>query len=131
MNDRTAHLTDIFIDSFVPLLMAGIKFTIPLTIISFILGFVLAFLTALARLTRWSILQRVAWFYVWIIRGTPLLVQLFIIFYGLPSVGVVIDAFTAAVIGFSISVGAYGSEIIRPRSSPSPRGSGGGVLRSA
>ncbi|MET3847801.1 amino acid ABC transporter permease [Paenibacillus sp. OAE614] len=113
MNDRTAHLTDIFIDSFVPLLMAGIKFTIPLTIISFILGFVLAFLTALARLSRWSILQRVAWFYVWIIRGTPLLVQLFIIFYGLPSIGVVIDAFTAAVIGFSISVGAYGSEIMR------------------
>lgn len=113
MNDRTAHLTDIFIDSFVPLLMAGIKFTIPLTIISFILGFVLAFLTALARLSRWSILQRIAWFYVWIIRGTPLLVQLFIIFYGLPSIGVVIDAFTAAVIGFSISVGAYGSEIMR------------------
>ncbi|MGN7165815.1 amino acid ABC transporter permease [Paenibacillus cellulositrophicus] len=113
MNDRTAHLTDIFIDSFVPLLMAGIKFTIPLTIISFILGFLLAFLTALARLSRWSILQRVAWFYVWIIRGTPLLVQLFIIFYGLPSIGVVIDAFTAAVIGFSISVGAYGSEIMR------------------
>ncbi|OZB97777.1 amino acid ABC transporter permease [Paenibacillus sp. XY044] len=113
MNDRTAHLVDIFIDSFVPLLMAGIKFTIPLTIISFILGFVLAFLTALARLSRWSILQRIAWFYVWIIRGTPLLVQLFIIFYGLPSIGVVIDAFTAAVIGFSISVGAYGSEIMR------------------
>ena len=52
-------------------------------------------------------------FYVWIIRGTPLLVQLFLIFYGLPSVGILLDAFTAAVIGFTLNIGAYTSEIIR------------------
>lgn len=113
MNDRTENLIHIFLESFLPLLKAGVAFTIPLTIISFIIGFALAFLTAIARLSRWRVFHLIARFYVWIIRGTPLLVQLFIIFYGLPSIGVVINAFTAAVIGFSISVGAYGSEIMR------------------
>ncbi len=52
-------------------------------------------------------------FYVWIIRGTPLLVQLFLIFYALPSVGITLDAFPAAVIGFTLNVGAFTSEVIR------------------
>jgi cystine transport system permease protein len=113
MSERTERLVQIFIESFLPLLKAGVAFTIPLTLISFALGLVVAFLTALARLSRWKVLVNIAKFYVWVIRGTPLLVQLFIIFYGLASVGIVIDAFPAAVIGFTISVGAYGSEIIR------------------
>ncbi len=100
-------------DSFLPLLKAGIYFTVPLTIISFVLGLILAFLTALARLSGIKPLRAIAAFYVWIVRGTPLLVQLFIIFYGLPSIGVTINNFPAAVIGFTLSVGAYNSEIIR------------------
>jgi L-cystine transport system permease protein len=110
MSDRTIQ---ILLDSFLPLLKAGVAFTIPLTLLSFVFGFALAFLTALARLSNIRALDAIARFYVWIIRGTPLLVQLFIIFYGLPSVGIIIDAFPAAVIGFSISGGAYNSEIIR------------------
>ncbi|XEC95916.1 amino acid ABC transporter permease [Paenibacillus tarimensis] len=113
MSERTERLIHIFIESFIPLLKAGVAFTIPLTLLSFVFGFVLALLAALARLSGWKVLDLIARFYVWVIRGTPLLVQLFIIFYGLPSIGIVIDAFPAAVIGFSISVGAYGSEIIR------------------
>ena len=65
---------------------------------------------------RWQLLKplaAVAGFYVWIIRGTPLLVQLFVIFYGLPSAGILIDAFPAALIGFTLNVGAYSSEVIR------------------
>lgn len=103
----------IFIDSLLPLLKAGVAFTIPLTLVSFALGLILAILTALARLSHIGVLKQIARFYVWIIRGTPLLVQLFIIFYGLPSVGILLDPFTAAVIGFTLSVGAYGSEIVR------------------
>ncbi|MCP1136212.1 ABC transporter permease subunit [Paenibacillus polysaccharolyticus] len=120
MNERTS--LDIFTDSFLPLLQAGIAFTVPLTLISFVLGLVLALLTALARLSDFYPLALVARFYVWIIRGTPLLVQLFIIFYGLPSLGILIDAFPAAVIGFSLSVGAYGSEIIRAAIVSIPKG---------
>ncbi|WP_379138373.1 amino acid ABC transporter permease [Paenibacillus sp. sgz500958] len=110
MDDRKIQ---ILLDSLLPLFKAGVAFTIPLTLVSFAIGLMLAVLTALVRLSSWSIPKLIARFYVWIIRGTPLLVQLFIIFYGLPSVGIILDPFIAAVIGFSLSVGAYGSEIVR------------------
>lgn len=110
MDDRKLQ---ILIDSLLPLLKAGVAFTIPLTLISFALGLILAIVTALVRLSQFRILKLIAGFYVWVIRGTPLLVQLFIIFYGLPSVGITLDPFIAAVIGFTLSVGAYGSEIVR------------------
>lgn len=110
MDDRQIQ---ILIDSFWPLLKAGLLFTIPLTLITFTLGLMLAILTALARLSSWKIPKLIAGFYVWIIRGTPLLVQLFIIFYGLPSIGITLTPFLSAIIGLSLSVGAYGSEIVR------------------
>ncbi len=87
--------------------------TIPLTLITFIIGIILATLTALARISGSRILQWIARIYVSIIRGTPLLVQLFIIFYGLPTLNIEVEPYTAAVIGFSLNVGAYASEIIR------------------
>jgi cystine transport system permease protein len=113
MSDYAERLIHITVESFLPLLKAGVSFTIPLTLLSFALGLALALLTALVQLSELRLLKALARFYVWVIRGTPLLVQLFIIFYGLPSLGVTIDAFPAAVIGFTLSVGAYGSEIIR------------------
>ncbi|MBA2871981.1 cystine transport system permease protein [Anoxybacillus calidus] len=97
-------------------------YTIPLTLITFSIGLVLAILTALARLSNVKLLQIIARVYVSAIRGTPLLVQLFIIFYGLPSVGITIDPFPAAVIGFSLNVGAYASEIIRSAILSIPKG---------
>lgn len=104
------------------LLWAGLVFTIPLTLITFILGLLLGLLTAVTRLFGPAPLVAVARFYVWVIRGTPLLVQLFVIFYGLPSLGILLDAFPAAVIGFTLSVGAYTSEIIRAVISSVPKG---------
>lgn len=113
MDDRMVRIIDIFVQSFFPLLKAGLIFTVPLTILSFTFGLIVAFLTALARLSSFRPIRSVAKFYVWIIRGTPLLVQLFIIFFGLPSIGITLNAFISAVIGFTLSVGAYSSEIIR------------------
>ncbi|ENN84192.1 polar amino acid ABC transporter, inner membrane subunit [Rhizobium freirei PRF 81] len=104
------------------LLWAGLVFTIPLTLITFVLGILLGLLTAVTRLFGPPPLVAVARFYVWVIRGTPLLVQLFVIFYGLPSLGILLDAFPAAVIGFTLSVGAYTSEIIRAVISSVPKG---------
>lgn len=104
---------ELVVDSFWPLLYAGLVFTIPLTIMSFTLGLALAFLVALIRLFGPKPLVAVVRFYVWLIRGTPLLVQLFVIFYGLPSVGIVLDPLPAALIGFTLNVGAYNSEVIR------------------
>lgn len=73
----------ILLNAFIPLLKAGIMYTVPLAIISFSLGLMLAFLTALARISSNKLLRSVARFYVWIIRGTPLLIQLFIILVSL------------------------------------------------
>ena len=112
----------LMLDSFWPLLKAGLLFTVPLTLITFVLGISLGFITALTRLYAPWPLVLIARFYVWLIRGTPLLVQLFLIFYGLPSVGITLDAFTAAVIGFTLNVGAYSSEIIRATLAAVPRG---------
>ncbi|MDW7660900.1 MAG: amino acid ABC transporter permease [Bacillota bacterium] len=113
MDDQLLRLVGILTNSFIPLLKAGLMFTVPLALISFALGLTLAFLTALARISSSKVLQSISRFYVWLIRGTPLLVQLFIIFYGLPAVGVTLSAFPSAVIGFTLNVGAYNSETIR------------------
>ena len=112
----------LMIDSFWPLLSAGLIFTVPLTLITFVLGILLGFLVALARLYGPTPLVVLVRFYIWLIRGTPLLVQLFLIFYGLPSAGIVLDAFTAAVIGFTLNIGAYSSEIIRATLAAIPKG---------
>lgn len=112
----------LMIDSFWPLLSAGLIFTVPLTLITFVLGILLGFLVALARLYGPTPLVALVRCYVWLVRGTPLLVQLFLIFYGLPSAGIVLDAFTAAVIGFTLNIGAYSSEIIRATLAAIPKG---------
>jgi L-cystine transport system permease protein len=109
-------------ESLPTLLWAGLVFTIPLTLLSFALGLALGLGTALLRLFGPRPLALIARFYVWVFRGTPLLVQLFVIFYGLPSVGIYLDAFPAALIGFTLNVGAYGSEIIRATINAVPRG---------
>lgn len=122
MSDRMVRIAEILSDSFLPLLKAGIQFTVPLTILSFVIGVTIAFAVAIVRVLEIKPLNAIARFYVWIIRGTPLLVQLFIIFYGLPSIGIILDALVSAVIGFSLSVGAYSSEIIRAAILSVPKG---------
>ncbi|GHD23361.1 amino acid ABC transporter permease [Tianweitania populi] len=112
----------LMLNSLGPLLWAALFFTIPLTLLSFTLGLTLGLIVALIRLFGPAPLVAVARFYVWLIRGTPLLVQLFLIFYGLPSIGVTLDAFPAALIGFTLNIGAYTSEIIRAVIASVPRG---------
>jgi cystine transport system permease protein len=105
-----------------PLAKAAITKTIPLTVISFVIGLVIALAVALARLSPNVILTNVSRFYISIIRGTPLLVQLFIVFYALPELGVKIDPFPAAIIAFSLNVGGYAAEIIRSAIQSIPKG---------
>ncbi|WP_457663732.1 amino acid ABC transporter permease [Sinorhizobium medicae] len=116
------HWLQLMTDSLPALLWAGLIFTIPLTLLSFTLGLALGLVTAVVRLFAPAPFAVVARFYVWVIRGTPLLVQLFVIFYGLPSMGILLDAFPAALIGFTLNIGAYSSEIIRAVISSVPRG---------
>ncbi|GED69175.1 cysteine ABC transporter permease [Brevibacillus reuszeri] len=111
--ERLNRWIDIAQSSFLPLLKGALLYSLTLAVVSFFIGLIIAILTALARLSGMKPLIGLARFYVSLIRGTPLLVQLFIIFFGLPSVGIMIDPFPSAVIGFSLSVGAYSSEVVR------------------
>ena len=105
-----------------PLAKAAITVTIPLTVISFVIGLVIAPVVALGRLSSNRVISSVSRFYISIIRGTPLLVQLFIIFFALPQAGIKLDPFPAAVIAFSINVGGYAAEIIRSAIQSIPKG---------
>ncbi|UOQ50041.1 amino acid ABC transporter permease [Gracilibacillus caseinilyticus] len=117
-----AEAWDLISRAFGPMVEGAIKYTIPLTLISFAFGLLIALLTAVMRLSSLKIVRAPAVFYVSAVRGTPLLVQLFIVFYGLPSIGLTIDPLPSAVIAFSLNVGAYASEIIRASISSIPKG---------
>lgn len=116
------RLWSILTDSFSKILLPGLTMTIPLTVISFALALVIAVCAALVQFANIQGLKQIARFYIWVIRGTPLLVQLFVIFYGLPNLGVVIDPFPAAVLVFSINEGAYCAETIRAALESVPAG---------
>jgi len=112
----------LIVENLWPLAKAALTMTIPLTIVSFVLGLVIALGVALARLSSNVVVTNLARFYISVIRGTPLLVQLFIVFYALPQLGVKIDPFPAAVIAFSLNVGGYAAEIIRSAIQSIPKG---------
>lgn len=103
----------VIVESFPQLMYRGLTMTIPLTLISFAIALVIAVIVALVQFAKVPVLRQICRFYIWVIRGTPLLVQLYVIFFGLPSMGVNVDAFPAAVIVFSINEGAYAAETIR------------------
>ena len=94
----TERLWGILKDSFPQMLEFGIKVTIPLTILSFALALIVALGVALVQYARVKGIRQICRFYIWITRGTPLLVQLYIVFYGLPKIGIMLDAFPSAVI---------------------------------
>ena len=116
------RILDLMIESFGTILLPGLTMTLPLTVISFAIALVIAIVTALVQFANIQGLKQLARFYVWVIRGTPLLVQLFVVFYGLPNVGILIDPFPAAVLVFSINQGAYCSETIRAALESVPAG---------
>ena len=113
---------DLFWRSLWPIVQGGIVGTIPLAIVSFAIGLVIALVVALMRLSKVRFVSSIARFFVSVVRGTPLLVQLFVIFYGLPSIGLLVPSWPSAVIAFSLNVGGYASEVIRAAILAVPRG---------
>ena len=109
-------------DSFWQILLPGLTMTIPLTVLSFSLAMVIAVAVALIQFAQIPVLREICRFYIWVIRGTPVLVQLFVVFYGLPDLGIVPDPFPSAVIVFSINEGAYCAETVRAALESVPRG---------
>lgn len=110
------------LDAFWPILKVGLLYTIPLSLISFAIALIIAVITALMRLSTNKLLNAVAGFYVWIFRGTPLIVQLFIVFYGLPHAHIEMTPWVAAIVTFSLNTGAYAAESIRASVLAIPKG---------
>ncbi|MCU1510742.1 MAG: amino acid transporter rane protein family [Arthrobacter sp.] len=113
---------DLVWSSLGPILVGAVSGTIPLALASFGLGLLLALLVALMRLSHNPVFSGVARMYISVIRGTPLLVQLFVIFYGLPSIGLTISPWPSAIIAFSLNVGGYAAEVIRAAILSVPKG---------
>ncbi|WP_294182967.1 amino acid ABC transporter permease [uncultured Clostridium sp.] len=102
-----------FIKDILPVLLKGSVMTMELTVITLILGTFLGILLALLKLSKNIVLKSLSGFYTWVFRGTPLLLQLFFFYYGLPFVGIELTPFSAAILGLSLNCGAYMAEIIR------------------
>lgn len=96
-----------------PYLLKGALYTVVLSLGGMFFGLLLGFGLALMRLSRIGVLSWIARIYVSFVRGTPLLVQLFMIYYGLPQLGIQLDPLPAALIGFSLNMAAYITEILR------------------
>ena len=105
-----------------PIATYAVLGTIPLALASMALGLAIALLVALMRLSKVRVVAGLARAYVSVIRGTPLLVQLFIVFYGLGSIGLKIDPWPSAILAFSLNVGGYAAEIIRAAILSVPKG---------
>lgn len=103
-------------------LLKGAYYTMFITLVSMFFGLIIGLLIAIARLRGNGLVSRLAKTYVSIIRGTPLLVQIFIIYFGLPDFGISLEPLTAALISLSINIGAFLSETIRGAILSVPKG---------
>jgi len=116
------RLFSILTESFFKILVPGLAVTIPLTAISFAIAMGIAVCVALIQFADIKILKQICRFYIWIIRGTPLLVQLYVVFFGLPGLGIMIDPIPCAILVFSINEGAYCAETMRASLESVPAG---------
>ena len=96
--------------------------TIPLTVLSFALALMIAMICAMIQIANVKGLRQVVRFYIWLIRGTPLLVQLYLVYFGLPDLGIVLPAFPCAVLVFALNEGAYCAETMRAAIESVPKG---------
>ncbi|MBQ7966235.1 MAG: amino acid ABC transporter permease [Ruminococcus sp.] len=111
-----------------PLLLQGLRYTIIVSLLGIIIGIVIGLFVCLMKMSNNKILRAIAGTYIWIIRGTPMLVQSYVVFFGFPQLiqtfvpGFRLDAFTAGVITLSLNAGAYLAEIFRSGIQAVPKG---------
>jgi polar amino acid transport system permease protein len=98
---------------FLPFLLKATVITLEITVLSIGLGLILGLIVALMKISKMTPLVQFADFYLWIIRGTPVLVQLFLVYFGLPQIGIEISAFASSVLALGVNAGAYIAEIYR------------------
>ena len=109
-------------DAFPQLIEKFFTMTIPLTVLSFGLALIIAVMTAMIQYAHVKGLQRVCRIYIWIVRCTPLLVQLYLVYYGLPNAGIYLDAVPTVILVFGFNEGAYMAETVRAAMEAVPSG---------
>lgn len=118
----TERLWNILSEGFVRILIPGLTVTIPMTILAFLLALTISVAVALIQYADVPVLKHICRFYIWVVRGTPLLVQLFLIFYGLGQFDILLPEFVAGVLALGINEGAYCSETVRAALESVPTG---------
>jgi His/Glu/Gln/Arg/opine family amino acid ABC transporter permease subunit len=105
-----------------PLFLKGVFLTVEISFFAIIIGLCIGILSAVARTSRIKILNLIAAVYVEVFRNTPLLIQIFIIFFGLPSIGIKLSPYISGLTALVLYVGAYNTEVIRAGLEAIPRG---------
>jgi polar amino acid transport system permease protein len=105
-----------------PVFLKGAWLTLKMTVVAIFFGIIVGTLVAFAKRSRYRMLARLCNIYIEAVRNTPFLVQVFILFFGLASIGIHMPTFTAAVLAMIINIGAYAAEIIRAGLESVPRG---------
>ena len=105
-----------------PVLLQGALLTLKFAVLSMVFGLVIGIVVALMGISHATVLKTIARIYVSIMRGTPLLVQIFVVYYGLPGIGIALEPTPAGVLTLSLNVGAYLSESMRGAILGIPRG---------
>ena len=113
---------ELIVSSFPKILEYGVKVTLPLAVIAFILSTILAVFVAMGQYANVPVVRQICRLYIWIIRGTPLLVQLMVAFYGLPLLEIRSNPLVMAIIVFAINEGAYSAETMRAAMEAVPAG---------
>lgn len=101
------------VQQYIPFLLEASVTTLEISILSIALGLILGIIIVIMRISKYKPLSLFASFYIWSLRGTPLLVQLFLVYFGLPQIGIELQPFAASVIALGINAGAYFAEILR------------------
>ena len=101
------------IEAYLPQFWPATIIVLEVTILSIVLSWACGLLCALGKASTMKILRYPAEFYLWFVRGTPLLTQIFLIYFGLPQIGIDLDPFGAGVVALGLNGGAYVAEIIR------------------
>ena len=101
------------VTNYLPYMVDATWITLMLTLYSTVIGLTLGLVVALMKISKFKVLSFIADFYLWIIRGTPMLVQLFLVYFGLPQLGIELSPFVSAVIALGINAAAYIAEIYR------------------
>lgn len=110
------------VQQYIPFLLEASVLTLEISILSIVVGLVLGLIIVLMKISKFKPIVWFADFYIWSIRGTPLLVQLFLVYFGLPQIGIEMTPFVASVTALGINAGAYIAEILRGGIQSIPKG---------